>query len=281
MNILDYILHVFTYFVFFASCILFAGSMYRRIRPYKSRIFFSYSHKNKNIAQKIIKKLKHLHFRIWIDLNLELPANEIESIIKSILGKNVKQSEIFILLASKSSVKSNWVRFELSKANYRANLAKFQWRDIIVIILDDFGLDLYENIIKIHKQKMEEYENEMKETPNRLIDEVPLLRHIIGDNLSNEATWKRQFTPTVTKFDLRKSSFDSIVDGLENYLRNSTVNFFLRTKLAHSIWLFLGLFLLNSMVIVISGFCIIQGIHFLEFVKMLFWLEVLIKSVNN
>ncbi len=275
MIILDYILHVFTYLVFLVSCILFIVGLYQRIRPYKSRIFFSYSHKNKEISQKIIKKLKHLHFRIWVDLDLELPANEIESILEN----NVKQSEIFILLGSRSSAKSNWVRFELSKANYRANFTKYQWRDIIVIILDDFGLELFKNIIKIHKQKMEEYENEIKENTNRLIDEVPLLQHIIGNNLSNEATWKRGFTPTVTKFDLRKSSFDSIVDGLEDYLRNSTENFFLRTNLFRRIWPFLALFWLHSMVI--SGFCIIKGIHFVEFVKMLFRLAVMMKSMNN
>jgi hypothetical protein len=78
-------------------------------RPHRAKIFFSYSHRDSEVAKRIMYVLRDLHFRVWMNFGIEISPGELEAELR----RNIQPREIFTILASENSAGSQWVNFEL------------------------------------------------------------------------------------------------------------------------------------------------------------------------
>jgi len=77
------------------------------------RVFISYSHSDKSFAEKIATILRENGVDAWWDKWEILPG---DSLIEKIFEEGLRNCDVFLILLSKSSVKSNWVQNELDVA---------------------------------------------------------------------------------------------------------------------------------------------------------------------
>ncbi len=78
----------------------------------KKKIFISYSHQDKAFVEWLVKNLNLETYEIWYD-QAELHLGDS---IKEKINKGIQASSIFIIILSKSSEKSQWVKYELNSA---------------------------------------------------------------------------------------------------------------------------------------------------------------------
>lgn len=77
------------------------------------KAFISYSHDDKNIALKLSEKLRENGIEVWIDKWEILPG---DSLVQKIFEEGLSSIDAFIVIISKSSVNSAWVKQELDVA---------------------------------------------------------------------------------------------------------------------------------------------------------------------
>ncbi|WP_316213756.1 MULTISPECIES: toll/interleukin-1 receptor domain-containing protein [unclassified Bradyrhizobium] len=78
-----------------------------------SRVFISYSHKDRKYALQIRDAISmYAEFDVWIDAEFIDPGKPISQMIM----EGIKQSDYYLLLISESSNRSDWVKRELSVA---------------------------------------------------------------------------------------------------------------------------------------------------------------------
>jgi len=80
-----------------------------------SKIFISYSHKDKQKVKNIVKEIKSAGHYVWIDESRLSISDAISSEIK----KNIINSDYVIVFLSSNSVDSKWVRQEIYEALYQ------------------------------------------------------------------------------------------------------------------------------------------------------------------
>jgi hypothetical protein len=80
------------------------------IRP---KVFLSYSHEDRDTAEKIAKDLRLNGIDVWFDKWEILPG---DSLIQKIFEEGLSGANAFIILISKNSVESKWVKQELDTA---------------------------------------------------------------------------------------------------------------------------------------------------------------------
>ena len=106
-------------------------------KNYKYDVFISYSRKDTAVADKIVKVFEKARITYFIDKQgigggLEFPA---------VLAKAIRESRVFLFLASKNSYES---KFTQSEIVYAFNKKKKQ--DIIPYIIYFFGHQLEEDV---------------------------------------------------------------------------------------------------------------------------------------
>ncbi len=79
----------------------------------KKKVFISYSHKNKQVAEKIARQLIDSGIDAWFD-GWEIRPGD--SIVDKIFNEGLAKSKVFIILLSKDSVTSKWVKEEQNNA---------------------------------------------------------------------------------------------------------------------------------------------------------------------
>jgi hypothetical protein len=75
--------------------------------------FISYSHEDKEIAEKVAKDLRKNSIDVWID---KWEINPGDSLIRKIFQEGLANCDIFLIILSASSIKSEWVKEELDYA---------------------------------------------------------------------------------------------------------------------------------------------------------------------
>jgi hypothetical protein len=80
------------------------------------KAFLSYSHKDRDIAERIAKDLRKTGIDVWFDQWEILPG---DSLIKKVFGEGLSNATAFIVLISTNSVDSCWVNQELDTAFIR------------------------------------------------------------------------------------------------------------------------------------------------------------------
>lgn len=76
------------------------------------KIFISYSSKDKDFVHKLAKKLEKHDYATWLDEKEIITGDYLPRKI----GKAIKTSKIIIIVVSKNSISSKWVRYEINHA---------------------------------------------------------------------------------------------------------------------------------------------------------------------
>lgn len=79
----------------------------------KPKAFLSYSHSDKDVASKIAERLRIGGIEVWFD-RWEILAGD--SLVQKIFAEGLSGADAFLILISKHSINSNWVRQELDVA---------------------------------------------------------------------------------------------------------------------------------------------------------------------
>jgi hypothetical protein len=84
-----------------------------------ARVFISYSRKNLDFVERLVKDLQDAGFEVWYDISgLEIGKRWVTEIEDAI-----KQSQYFIVILSPDSIKSEWVEREfLSAEKYKLKI---------------------------------------------------------------------------------------------------------------------------------------------------------------
>ncbi|MEA2822152.1 MAG: hypothetical protein QOJ86_4156 [Bradyrhizobium sp.] len=76
------------------------------------RIFLSYSWKDKDVALMVRDRLQRLDFEVWMDIDAIQPGDRFSERIE----EGLKAADYYVVLISESSIKSDWVKREISTA---------------------------------------------------------------------------------------------------------------------------------------------------------------------
>ena len=76
--------------VFLGNLSIFLALAFLWIRPHRNKLFFSYSHRDSEVAQRIMDSLQAYHFRVWIDFGVEIPPDRLQKK----LGKLIKRRQM-------------------------------------------------------------------------------------------------------------------------------------------------------------------------------------------
>jgi len=105
----------------------------------QNSIFVSYSHQDQEFVHQLSAQLRNNGFNLWIDVEQISGGANWSNIIKS----SLKKASLIIFVASKNSVQSSWMTFEVLNS---LNLGK----PVIPIVIDDEGeFQLPEQLKKI------------------------------------------------------------------------------------------------------------------------------------
>src|ERR1041384_1648813 len=209
---------------FTGTAALIAVGTYIYLRPHWTKIFFSYSHKDRDWAERIMNRLKAYKFREFIDFGLEIQAQELERELNSAIRKR----DIFILLASKNSSESYWVQFEINRAEQSDDRGFSQWRDMLFLAIDDKGLKTAHHLKMRNEQRMRAWWNRETGYEEKFAKETPDERARIEASLKKGRGilglfpfLRRILLKEIRVFDLREN-YDSSIQEVEQYLRDTT-----------------------------------------------------------
>lgn len=227
MSYFVYVLMITSVLVFAVVLILFVVGLYLVMRPHQTKIFFSYSHKDVEIAERIVHRLNAYKFRMYVDFGLEIQTGD----LKKELNNAIRKRDIFMLMASKNSADSYWVQFEINRAQQMdERQLSSEWRDMVIVALDNRGIEVARRLTESNGRRMrgywnsevrlEERWNEDFKTPSEKAKAEASLRTLrsFGDLFPY---LRRSFTPEVRTFDLRGNFIAAMVD-VEDYLKNTT-----------------------------------------------------------
>jgi len=207
-------------FFFVSNLLIFAALSYLALRPNRAKIFFSYSHKDTEAAQRLMDRFKGNHFRVWIDLGVAIPPDQLEKKLRKLIHKR----QIFLLLASRNSVDSSWVKFEIERAKEQRKflLSYDAWRDTVILALDEQGVQLYESLKKTFEDFVI-YSIAKKATNEDQFYSFEQVREGVAELQTRKVLpfFRRAFVPTITLIDLRES-YDSAMEQLSAYLVHNT-----------------------------------------------------------
>lgn len=198
--------------IIYSLCLI--GAIYNLyLRPHRSRIFFSYSHKDSEIARRVMKYLKQYHFRTWVDFGKTIEPASLECE----LAAAIKPTEVLVLLSSDNALNSRWVDFELLRAT---DAGKLGYRDITILALDDSGLRLQKSLRGVTAEQKKENADVLKalaENDNWVFR--ALLRGEFFGKAQPRA--KRLFDRQVSLFDLRLP-FSEVMGDVAKHLKHQT-----------------------------------------------------------
>lgn len=171
-------------------------------RPHRAKIFFSYSHKDTEVAKRIMDVLGRHHFRVWVDFGIEISEEQLETELR----RNIKPREIFMILASENSAGSRWVNFELRESSGH-HFSKFvpRWRDVLVLALDERGIQMFETVNEAARANAREYyESELKLDERSLSDRLGFETYVstMFPYVSKWPIFRRIWMPNVACFKL-------------------------------------------------------------------------------
>ena len=87
---------------------------------HKTQVFISHSSKDKPFAWRLVRSLNSYQLPVWFDARELRPGDYLHDSIKD----GIKGSDYFVLLLSKNSISSKWVKFELKEAIKTQKLGK-------------------------------------------------------------------------------------------------------------------------------------------------------------
>lgn len=206
----------------------------------KKTAFLSYSHKDKDFAEKIATELRKDGIDVWLD-KWEIKAGD--SLIQKIFTEGLANCDIFLILLSDASIKSKWVKEELDSAIIRKiedvtriiplikekcelplPLRTLLWIDLSTEF--DTGIrQLVKSIYDVSEKpalgKVPEYITELKNSVNGLSPAAStvgsVLLHRQNDQLGFEKRYTAEDIYRLVSSILSEDELNDAVDELEEY----------------------------------------------------------------
>jgi hypothetical protein len=97
------------------------------------KIFISHTKADKPFVRRLAARLEKAHFHVWLDEH-DLIAGDL---LSQTISKALEAAKVILVVVSKASVKSRWLRYELNVATER--MIKGECR-VIPIVIDDSAL---------------------------------------------------------------------------------------------------------------------------------------------
>jgi hypothetical protein len=97
------------------------------------KVFISHTKTDKRFVRRLAARLEKAHFRVWLDEHDLIAGDPLPQSI----GKALKAAKVILVVVSKASVKSKWLRYELNVATDR--MIKGECR-VIPVVIDDTEL---------------------------------------------------------------------------------------------------------------------------------------------
>ena len=149
------------------------------------------------------------------------------------------------------------MKFEVDNTNERSSTRLRSWKNIIVI--DDWGLNLFENLKAIHVD--ETFESVRDSAVTDSIFEK-FFKIVSERNFIRNPAYRRGLGPTVEMFDIR-TSFEFSLTEMRDYLSRAAKQ--LIGSAARSNWFVVFLiYIFWFFVMFAVGFCILNGWYILE-----------------
>jgi len=257
-----------------------AGFMYLRLRPHRAKVFLSHSHLDKEIAIQIRNALKRYQIRVWADIGIVFPAGELERILSELVGDR----EIFVLIASKHSVCSQWVNFELMQAKRPTDkeMRAWGWRDFIVLATDETGVEIAdalqdafnadrERSRKAHADMLKEMERELADARKESHLRYWGTKFVIGlyEHFCPDAhpSVRRAFHSSVKLFRIgedRNGDISAFIGHLKHSTKRPPPDIPFLQELGPVI---LAMYLA---VLAVSAACVLKGIGYFEMLRRIF-----------
>lgn len=176
--------------------------------------FLSYSHDDKDVAEKIANELKKSGVDVWFD---KWEINPGDSLVQKIFLEGLHNCEVFFVLLSKKSVVSKWVKEELSNAIVKKLNEETK---IIPILIEEceipsplqtlLWVDLSENfdngIMKIVKSV---YNVNEKPPIGKIPDYISELNNSVGGLSKKASTMGKALLNDIEKQDYIEKIFDN------------------------------------------------------------------------
>ena len=102
------------------------------------KVFISYSHRDKDFANWLVNKLEENRISVWID---ERKIGVGDSISGKIFGEGISKSDFLIIVLSKSSVRSEWVRREFEAA-LKIDVEQVEYPFILPLLIEECEIPL-------------------------------------------------------------------------------------------------------------------------------------------
>src|SRR6266704_928925 len=97
------------------------------------KVFISHTATDKPFVRRLAARLDKLHFRVWLDEHDLIAGDPLPQSI----GKALQEARVVLVVVSKASVASKWLRFEVNVATER--MIKGECR-VIPIVIDETPL---------------------------------------------------------------------------------------------------------------------------------------------
>src|SRR5580698_7322323 len=97
------------------------------------KIFISHTKADKRFVRRLAARLEKEHFHVWLDEHDLIAGDPLPQSI----GKALQDAKVILVVVSKASVKSKWLRYELNVATER--MIKGECR-VIPVAIDDSAL---------------------------------------------------------------------------------------------------------------------------------------------
>jgi hypothetical protein len=193
------------------------------------KIFISHTTADKPFVRRLAARLEKLHFQVWLDEH-DLIAGD--SLPKSI-AKALEAAKVILVVVSKKSVASKWLRYELNVATDRMIKGKCR---VIPVVIDETSLPaeviglLYADCRKglarglpsiltalQHEARRAEMEHSFSSRVGRLVDEIFGGRSFVGTTEYRGQDWEVVTMPIP---DLDGDERDAFYDVIPDYSRS-------------------------------------------------------------
>lgn len=200
--------------VFLGNLSIFLALGFLWLRPHRTKLFFSYSHRDSELAERLMDALNAYHFRVWIDFGVEIPPDKLQKK----LGRLIKRRQMMLVLASRNSIESDWVKFEIEEARKPAKSIMGQWRDTIVLTVDSHGVEMFEWLKDFYDELtlacwIKEKDLKTEEEIAKMARDLEELRRAGA----NQPFMRRIFIPIVKRVDFQRP-FEIAKQELTEYL---------------------------------------------------------------
>ena len=111
-------------------------------------VFLSHSHLDQVLARGIVKHMASLGVEVYVDWNDSKMPRETSRLTALMIKRRIRESNLFVVLATKNALASRWVPWEVGVAD----AAKGQAQVLIIPVADSLGLFRGREFLRLYRR---------------------------------------------------------------------------------------------------------------------------------